>query len=163
MGMQKDIVSFDTLYQKTSLNLCQIVIIRTVSNFSVFFLVYLVLLWIQNDFGPSKKSCLFWTGPICFDQVQIIKTSPEKSNLNLTKMIWTGPKRIVPIPKQFWTYRRTGHTCPSYGQYCIVSEAQLYCHSRKKNCDQKIASFVCSTWCEVIWYLNMLKVRKSRK
>ena len=34
MGMQKYIVSCDTLYQKTSLNLRQIVI---VSNFSVFF------------------------------------------------------------------------------------------------------------------------------
>ena len=42
MGMQKDIVSCDTLYQKTSLNLCQIVIIRTplfqISQY--FFLVY---------------------------------------------------------------------------------------------------------------------------
>ena len=27
-----------------------------------------------------------------FGQVQIIKISPEKSDLNLTKMIWTWPK-----------------------------------------------------------------------
>ena len=36
----------------------------------------------------------FWTGPIRFVQVQIIKNSPEKSNLYLTKMIWTRPKRF---------------------------------------------------------------------
>ena len=44
---------------------------------------------------------LFWTGPICFGRVQIIldrsklqKNSPEKSNLNLTKMIWTLSKQF---------------------------------------------------------------------
>ena len=29
----------------------------------------------------------FWTGPNHFGQVQIIKISPEKSNLSLTQMI----------------------------------------------------------------------------
>ena len=57
---------------------------------------------------------LFWTGPICFDRVQIIldrsklqKNSPEKSNLNLTKIglaqnIWT-------CTKYFGTCRMTRH------------------------------------------------------
>ena len=31
---------------------------------------------------------LFWTGAIRFGRVQIIKTSPEKSNMKF-KMIWT--------------------------------------------------------------------------
>ena len=44
----------------------------------------------------------FWSGPNNFGQVQIIKIGPEKLNLNLTKTIWTRPKR-------FRTYRRTGH------------------------------------------------------
>ena len=35
-----------------------------------------------------------WSGPNHFRQVQIIKNSPEKSNLYLTKMIWTQPKRF---------------------------------------------------------------------
>ena len=36
----------------------------------------------------------FWFGPNHFGQVQTIKISPEKSNMNLTKMIWTQPKRF---------------------------------------------------------------------
>ena len=56
----------------------------------------------------------FWSGAHHFGQVQIIKISPEKSNLNLTKMIWTSPKRIGPDqnnldgPKSFWTYKGQG-------------------------------------------------------
>ena len=65
----------------------------------------LVLLWIQifwivqiildrpNNFGRVPiildGSNLFYTGPNDFAQVQIMKISPEKSNLNLTKMICT--------------------------------------------------------------------------
>ena len=35
------------------------------------------------------RSNLFWPSPNHFGHVQILKISPEKSNLNLTKMIWT--------------------------------------------------------------------------
>ena len=72
-----------------------------------------------NDFGKvpivMDGSNLFWSGPNHFGLVEIIKISPEKSNLNLTKMIWTWPKQFVPVqnnlddPKSFWTYRRTRH------------------------------------------------------
>ena len=41
-----------------------------------------------------------WLGRNRFGQVQIIKSSPEKSNLNLTKMIWTRPKQFGPIEGQ---------------------------------------------------------------
>ena len=34
----------------------------------------------------------FWLRPNHFGQVQIISISPEKSNLNLIKMIWPQPK-----------------------------------------------------------------------
>jgi hypothetical protein len=34
----------------------------------------------------------FWLRPNHFGQVQIISISPEKSNLNLNKMIWPQPK-----------------------------------------------------------------------
>ena len=47
----------------------------------------------------------FWSDPNHIGQVQIIKNSPEKSNLNLTKIIWTQPKRFGPKagtrPEQF--------------------------------------------------------------
>ena len=43
--------------------------------------------------GPK----LFWTGTNTFGQVQIIKISPEKSNLNLSKMICTRPKLHWPV------------------------------------------------------------------
>ena len=46
-----------------------------------------------NNFGRVPivldGSNSFWSGPNHFEQVQIMKISPEKSNLNLTKMIWT--------------------------------------------------------------------------
>ena len=48
-------------------------------------------------------------GPYHFGQVQIIKISPEKSNLNQTKMIWTQPKQYEPdqhnlfLSKTIWT------------------------------------------------------------
>ena len=49
-----------------------------------------------NHFGQVPivlvGSNLFWSDPNHFGQVQIIKISPEKSDLNLTKMIWTRPK-----------------------------------------------------------------------
>ena len=77
-----------------------------------------------NNFGRLQS---FWTGPIRFGQVQIIKISPEKSNLYLTKMIWTRPKQFVLVqnnldgPKSFWTYRRTGKNTQSwnYKSYCL--------------------------------------------
>ena len=72
-----------------------------------------------NHFGPVPiilaGSNLFWSVPNHFGQVQTIKISPEKSNLNLTKMIWTQPKWFVPVqnnlddPKSVWSYRRTRH------------------------------------------------------
>ena len=53
-----------------------------------------------NNFGRVpmvlNRSNLFWSDPNHFDQFQIIKISPEKSNLNLTKMIWTQPKQVGP-------------------------------------------------------------------
>ena len=52
-----------------------------------------------NDFGQVQivmdGSNLFWSGPNHLGQVQIIKISPEKSNLNLTKMIWTRSKQLA--------------------------------------------------------------------
>ena len=80
-------------------------------------------------------SNLFWSGVNHFGQVQIIELSTEKSNLNLSKMIWTQPKWFGPDqndldptkmnwtskkrlvldqnnlvgPKSFWTHRRIRH------------------------------------------------------
>ena len=51
----------------------------------------------QNNFGQVSivldVSISFWLGPNHFGQVQIIEFSPEKSNINLTKMIWNWPKQ----------------------------------------------------------------------
>ena len=68
---------------------------------------------------------LFWSGPNCFGQVsgpshfgqvQIKLFWTSFYNLDLSKMIWTQPKRIgtrpklLDIPKSFWTIsRRTRH------------------------------------------------------
>ena len=66
---------------------------------------------------------LFWSGSNNFGQVQIIKISPEKSNLNLTKIIWTRPKRFGPnqniffpiktiwtVQNNFWPIKGQGST-----------------------------------------------------
>ena len=49
-----------------------------------------------NNFGRVPivldGSNSFWSGPNHFGQVQIIKISPENSNVKLTKMIWTRQK-----------------------------------------------------------------------
>ena len=54
-----------------------------------------------NHFGQVPivldGSNSLWLDPNHFGtKVQIIKISPEKSNLNLTKMIWTRPKQFRP-------------------------------------------------------------------
>jgi hypothetical protein len=50
-----------------------------------------------NHFGQVpiilNKSNLFWLAPNHFEQAQIMNISPEKSNLNLTKIILTQPKQ----------------------------------------------------------------------
>ena len=46
---------------------------------------------------------LFWSGQNHFGQVQTIQFSPENANLNLTKMIWTQPKRIGPIQNDWYS------------------------------------------------------------
>ena len=46
--------------------------------------------------SPSMGPRSFWMGPNHFKQVQLIKISPIKSNLNLPKMIWTGLKQFGP-------------------------------------------------------------------
>ena len=62
----------------------------------------------------------FWSGPNHFGQVQIIKFNPENSNLNLTEMIWTRPKRIGSVrndwylTKMIWTVHN--HFGPIGGQ-----------------------------------------------
>ena len=112
-------------YQKTSLNLCQIVIIQT-PLFQIsqhFFLVYQM----SCPSRDPKWFCTvqiimfnyqsFRTGLICFGHFQIIKTNPEKSNLNLDKMIWTRHKLFGPDQndlkptKTIWTVQNYfGHT-----------------------------------------------------
>jgi hypothetical protein len=47
-------------------------------------------------------SNLFCSGPNHFGEFQNLKISPEKSNLNLTQIIWTQPKQFVPV-KIIWT------------------------------------------------------------
>ena len=57
---------------------------------------------------------------VCFGCVKIIRISPEKCTLNLTKMIWTQPKQIAPVQndwystKMIWTVQN--HFGPIEGQ-----------------------------------------------
>ena len=72
---------------------------------------------VQNVLVESKS---LWSGPNHFEQVQIIKISPEKSNLNLTKRIWTQPEQLGPDQnklypsKTIWTVQN--HFRPFEGQ-----------------------------------------------
>ena len=71
--------------------------------------------WVRIVLDGSNS---FWSCSNHFGKVQIIKISPEKSNMNLNKMIWSWPKQTWPKqfasvqnnldgPKSFWTFRRT--------------------------------------------------------
>ena len=67
-----------------------------------------------NNFGTVQiildRSNSFWTSSNNFEQVQIIKISPEKFSFDMSKMICRRPKEIGPVqndfggPNQFWTY-----------------------------------------------------------
>ena len=69
-------------------------------------------------------SNLFWLGPNHFEQTQIIKFGPQKSNLNLTKMICIQPKlfgtdeNILHPSKTIWTVQN--HFGPIEGQGIIA-------------------------------------------
>ena len=109
-------------------------------------------------FGPSKK---FGLSINCVGQVQIVlvrsKISPEKSNLNLTKMTWSQLKQFWPDQTnlyQFWTYRRTGHKSrifpekPRSWRYvvrfcCFYYLWQYGCHVSS---DWLWLSKVCNSW-----------------
>ena len=84
-------------------------LVRIYSNSATYYLLLTnalsfygskMILYRPNNFGRVPivldVSNLFWLGPNNFRQVQIIKIGPEKHNLNLTKMIWTRPKRFGP-------------------------------------------------------------------
>ena len=66
------------------------------------------------------RSNSFWSGPNHYGQVQIIKISLEKSNLNLTKILWPRPKQFGPnqnnlhLSKTIWTVQN--HFGPIEGQ-----------------------------------------------
>ena len=85
-----------------------------------------------NHFGRVPivldKPNLFWSRPNNFGQVQIIKISPEKSHLNLTKMIWTWLKQFEPVkngldgPISIWNCWRTRHWIERY-----VCTMYIYC------------------------------------
>ena len=80
-----------------------------------------------NHFGQAPivldESNSFWSGPNHFGQIQIIKIIPEKSILNLTKMIWTQPKQFGPdhnnlyLSKTIWMVKN--HFEPIEGQGII--------------------------------------------
>jgi hypothetical protein len=82
-----------------------------------------------NNFGQVPivldKSNSFWSGPNHFRQVQIIKISPEKYNLNLPKMICTQPKQFAQVQnnlyrsKTIWTIQNNFGTIE--GQYIYAA------------------------------------------
>ena len=94
-----------------------------------------IILDCSNHFGwvpiVLDGSKLFWSGPNHFGQVQIIKISPEKSNLTLTKMLWTRPKWLVldqndlDGPNSFWSYRRTRHRSIFSSEHCLKKPRNL--------------------------------------
>ena len=83
---------------------------------------------------------MFWLSPNHYGRGQIIlnrsklwKISTEKSNLNLTKMIWTQPKRfghdqnIFSVTKTIWTVQN--HFGPIEGQGMrILNFFHTVCH-----------------------------------
>ena len=65
----------------------------TLINKALPFYGFKMILDRQNCFGQVpivlEETNTFWSGSNHFGQVQIIKISPEKSDLNLIEIIWT--------------------------------------------------------------------------
>ena len=86
-----------------------------------FCTVQIILVQFQLFLDRSNP---FWLGPNHFEQTQIIKFGPQKSNLNLTKMICIQPKlfgtdeNILHPSKTIWTVQN--HFGPIEGQGIIV-------------------------------------------
>jgi hypothetical protein len=90
-----------------------------IKAYALSFYEFKMILAFPNHFGRIPIALdvfnLFWLGPNPFGQVQIKTNCPEKSDLNLIKMIWTQPKRFGHnqnnlYPSQtIWAYRRTRH------------------------------------------------------
>ena len=65
----------------------------------------------------------FWTGPICFGLVQIIKFCPEKSNLTLPKFFgpdqknWYSTKKIWMVQIHFGAIEGQGMKCKHSNTY----------------------------------------------
>ena len=74
--------------------------IRTLTSYALSFYGSKMILDRPNHFCRVlivlDGSNLFCLGPNRFGQVQIMKIIPEKSNLNLTEMIWIRPKQFAP-------------------------------------------------------------------
>ena len=64
----------------------------------------------------------FWLGPNNFEQVQIMKICPEKSNLNLTKIIWTWPKQFGLNQNNLDSTKTIGTRPKQFGQSKITLE-----------------------------------------
>ena len=79
----------------------------------------------------------FWSGPNHYGQVPIIKVSLEKSNLNLTKIMWPQPKQFGPdqnnlhLSKTIWTVQNDFG--PIEGQ--VISFFQFYVPKIKNSGD----------------------------
>ena len=70
----------------------------------------LILLLVQNDFGPTKS---FWLGPSHFGQVQIRLLWTNFYNLDLSKIIlvqnnWYSTKIIWTFQNHFWPIEGQG-------------------------------------------------------
>ena len=90
--------------------------------------------WVQIIlFDPNH----FWSGPTHFGQVQIRSIVTDFKNLDLSKMIWTGPKQTGPVQKDWYstkmiwtvqnnfaTHRRTRHkmlvTCQRFCDFFFI-------------------------------------------
>ena len=89
-----------------------------------------IILDCPNHFGRVSivldGSNSFWSCPNHFGNFQIIKISPEKSNLNLTKMIWAQAKWFGPnqtnldLSKTIWTVQNNFGPIEGQGKKSFV-------------------------------------------
>ena len=103
--------------------------------YALSFYGFKMILDCPNHFGRVPIvldwSNSFWWGPNHFESIQIIKFGPQKSNLNLTKIIFIQPKLFgldqnnLHPSKTIWTVQNHFGPIKGQGQCCFIIDRKV--------------------------------------
>ena len=117
--------------------------------------------WVNNILDGFNS---FWSGPNHFGQFLTTKISPEKSNLDLIKMIWTRSIQFFPIrnnldgAKSFWTnYVTSSDWTKVKKNHCKNEKVLTYNRCGKKWVAYYWVSLSVFFWQKIVhWMFNLI-------